>query len=118
MRENLTSGLMGGSWKRGSPAGHLRVPGRCAEKRHHDGLVGTQPADHLQPRQLPTRHGRFYRSEMYPLLRRVNAYLRRWAGRKYRQLRPYRRFWRWWTGLQHRVPDYFAQWRWVRDWAL
>ncbi|HSH59179.1 MAG TPA: hypothetical protein VK988_05955 [Acidimicrobiales bacterium] len=53
------SGLMGGSWKRGSPAGHPRVPGRCAEKRHHDGLVGTQPADNLQPRQLPTRlrHG-------------------------------------------------------------
>jgi hypothetical protein len=49
------SGLMGGSWKRDSPAGHLRVPGRCAGKRHHDGLVGTQPAGHLPPRQLPTR---------------------------------------------------------------
>jgi hypothetical protein len=49
------SGLMGGSWRRGSPAGHLRVPGRCAGKCHHNGLVGTQPAGHLQPRQLPTR---------------------------------------------------------------
>lgn len=49
------SGLMGGSWKRGKPAGRLRVPGRCAGKRHHDGLVGTQPAGHLPPRQLPTR---------------------------------------------------------------
>ena len=49
------SGLMGGSWKRGNPAGHLRVPGRCAGKRHHDGLVGTQPAGQLPPRQLPTR---------------------------------------------------------------
>jgi hypothetical protein len=55
MRENLMSGLMGGSWKRDSPAGHLRAPGRCAGKRHHDGLVGTQPAGHLPPRQLPTR---------------------------------------------------------------
>ena len=45
----------GGSWRRGSPAGHLRVPGRCAGKCHHDGLVGTQLAGHLQPRQLPTR---------------------------------------------------------------
>ena len=53
------SGLMGGSWRRGSPAGRLRVPGRCAGKCHHDGLVGTQLAGHLQPRQLPTRlqHG-------------------------------------------------------------
>jgi transposase InsO family protein len=33
----------GGRWKRGDPGGHLRVPGRCAEKCHHDGLVGTQP---------------------------------------------------------------------------
>jgi len=49
------SGLMGGSWRRCSPAGHLRVPGRCAGRRRHDGLVGTQPAGHLQPRQLPTR---------------------------------------------------------------
>ena len=49
------SGLMGGSWRRGSPAGHLRVPGRCAGKCHHDGLVGTQLVGHLQPRQLPTR---------------------------------------------------------------
>jgi RNA-directed DNA polymerase len=55
---------------------------------------------------------------MYPLLRRVNAYVRRWAGMKYRRLRSYRRFKRWWFGLQQRVPEYFAQWRWVRDWAV
>lgn len=54
MRENLTSGSTGGRWKRGNPAGHPRVPGRCAEKRHHHGLVGTQPAGHLQPRQRST----------------------------------------------------------------
>ena len=29
-------------------------------------------------------YGRYYRSAMYPLLRRVNTYLRRWAGKKYR----------------------------------
>ena len=44
--EKVTHGSLGGRWKRGSPSGHLRVPGRCAEKRHHDGLVGTQPDDH------------------------------------------------------------------------
>lgn len=36
--------------------GHLRVPGRCAEKRHHDGLVGTQPTDQSLPRQRSTLH--------------------------------------------------------------
>ena len=32
-------------------------------------------------------YGRFYRSAMYPLLRRVSSYLRRWAAKKYRRLR-------------------------------
>lgn len=54
MRENLTSGLMGGSWKRDNPVGHLRVPSRCAEKPHN-GSIGTQPTVPLSPRQLPTR---------------------------------------------------------------
>src|SRR6266545_6312880 len=58
--------------------------------------------------------GRYYRSEMYPLLRRVSLYLRRWAGKKYRRLRTYKRFKRWWTGLLKREPGLFAHWRWVR----
>ena len=37
-----------------TPVGHLRVPGRCAEKRHHDGLVGTQPTVQSLPRQRST----------------------------------------------------------------
>ena len=39
-----------------TPVGHLRVPGRCAKKRHHDGLVGTQPTDQSLPRQRSTLH--------------------------------------------------------------
>src|SRR5438045_979076 len=34
-----------------------------------------------------TYYGRFHRSAMAPLLRRVSAYLKRWAGKKYRRLR-------------------------------
>jgi RNA-directed DNA polymerase len=60
-------------------------------------------------------YGRYYRTVMDPLLRRVNTYLRRWAGNKYRRrLRSYRRFWRWWNGLLEREPDLFAHWKWVR----
>jgi hypothetical protein len=33
-------------------------------------------------------YGRFYRSALDPLLKRVNAYLRRWAGRKYKRCGP------------------------------
>ena len=57
-------------------------------------------------------YGRFYRSALVPLLRRINFYLRRWDGNKYRRLRTHKRFLRWWAGLQHRrEPGLFAQWR-------
>jgi RNA-directed DNA polymerase len=60
-------------------------------------------------------YGRYYRTAMDPLLRRINSYLMRWAGKKYRRwLRAHRRFWRWWTGLLERQPGLFAHWKWVR----
>jgi group II intron reverse transcriptase/maturase len=60
-------------------------------------------------------YGRFYRSALSPLLRRVSFYLRRWAGKKYKRLRAHKRFQRWWAGLQAREPDLFAQWAWIRS---
>ncbi len=45
-------------------------------------------------------YGRYYRTVLHPLLRRVNLYLRRWAGKKYRRLRTHKRFKRWWTGIR------------------
>ena len=59
-------------------------------------------------------YGRYYRSELQPLLQRVRTYLRRWAGKKYKRLRAHKRFKRWWTGLLEREPGLFAHWRWVR----
>jgi RNA-directed DNA polymerase len=56
-------------------------------------------------------YGRYYRSVMHPLLQRVNTYVKRWAGRKYKRLRTIKRFTRWWTGLQQREPGLFAQWQ-------
>jgi RNA-directed DNA polymerase len=58
-------------------------------------------------------YGRYYRSGLYPLLGRVNTYLRRWAGKKYRRLRNHKRFKRWWAGLLKRAPGLFAHWKWV-----
>jgi RNA-directed DNA polymerase len=58
-------------------------------------------------------YGRFHRSAMRPLLQRINTYLRRWAGRKYKRLRTYKRFKGWWDGLIERQPRFFAQWAWV-----
>jgi RNA-directed DNA polymerase len=59
-------------------------------------------------------YGRFYRSEMHPLLQRINTYLRRWAGKKYRRLRTYKRFKQWWAGLVDREPGLFTHWKWAR----
>jgi RNA-directed DNA polymerase len=60
-------------------------------------------------------YGRFYRSALDPLLRRVSFYLKRWAGKKYKRLRTHKRFQRWWHGLQEREPALFAHWQWVRS---
>jgi len=89
--ETRTAGAAGGP---GKPTG--RNPGRA-------------------PRSDPT--GRFYRSQLYPLLRRVNTYLMRWAGKKYKRLRAYKRFTRWWSGVTEREPRLFAHWAWTRELA-
>jgi group II intron reverse transcriptase/maturase len=59
-------------------------------------------------------YGRFYRTALDPLLKRVNAYLRRWAGRKYKRLRTAKSFSGWWNGLLTRQPGLFIHWRQVR----
>lgn len=63
-------------------------------------------------------YGRFYRSQLYPLLRRINAYPVRWAGNKYRRLGSFKRVYRWWHRLVDRQPDLFTHWRWTTtfDW--
>ena len=58
-------------------------------------------------------YGRYRRTAMRPLLQRINIYLRRWAARKYKRLRAYKRFNRWWAGLLNRDPGLFNHWRWV-----
>jgi RNA-directed DNA polymerase len=62
-----------------------------------------------------TYYGRFYRSQLYPFLRRINAYLMRWVRKKYKRLRGYKRFRAWWTGLVERAPGLFKHWAWDRE---
>jgi hypothetical protein len=50
-------------------------------------------------------YGRFYRSQMHPLLHRINTYLMRWAGKKYKRLRSYKRFKAWWLGSSIETPS-------------
>jgi RNA-directed DNA polymerase len=57
--------------------------------------------------------GRFYRDEMIPLLKRVNTYLMRWARKKYKRLRGFKRLKAWWIEVTRRAPDLFAHWSWT-----
>ena len=57
-------------------------------------------------------YGRFYKSMLYPLLRRLNEHLVRWACRKYKRLhRRERRARRWLAEVARRAPNLFAHWK-------
>ncbi|KJE23071.1 group II intron maturase family protein [Frankia torreyi] len=58
-------------------------------------------------------YGEFYRSELYRLLQRINTYLVRWARRKFKRLRSFKKAKRWWKGLIRRQPRLLAHWAWV-----
>ncbi|MEI2777599.1 MAG: group II intron reverse transcriptase/maturase [Tetrasphaera sp.] len=59
-------------------------------------------------------YGRFYQTALYPLLKRINTYLVRWARRKYRRLHGFKKAKAWWDALCTRYPNGFPQWRWTR----
>ena len=60
-------------------------------------------------------YGRYYRTALDSLLRRINNYLMRWAQRKYKRLRPFRKARRWWHDLTARQPCMFAHWAWMNE---
>ena len=90
---------------------------RCVETRTAGAAggpgkpTGSNPG--RAPRSDPT--GRYYRTALNRLLKRINAYLMRWAQRKYKRLRPFRKALRWWTGLTERQPSLFARWAWMPE---
>ena len=48
------SGSIGGRWPSGHPRRGPLVPGRCAAKRHHFGLIGTSTDNGFRRGQRPT----------------------------------------------------------------
>ena len=48
-------------------------------------------------------------------MQRVNTYLMRWARKRYRRLRSFKRFQAWWTGVLDREPGLFKHWTWARE---
>jgi group II intron reverse transcriptase/maturase len=60
-------------------------------------------------------YGRFYRSELYPLLRRINVYLVRWMRKKYKRLRTFKKALAAWERTTRQYPRFFTHWRWVPE---
>jgi RNA-directed DNA polymerase len=85
---------------------------RIHTRTRHD-LAGL--AERINPvvRGWMNYYGRFYRSELYPLLQRINGYLVRWARWKYRRLASFKRVKRWWDDLVNRNKGLFAHWQWT-----
>ncbi|MQB02543.1 MAG: hypothetical protein GEU78_20465, partial [Actinobacteria bacterium] len=44
-------------------------------------------------------YGAFYKTELYPFLRRINAYLMRWARKKYKRLKTFKKAKAWWQAV-------------------
>jgi len=58
-------------------------------------------------------YGAFYRSAMYRLLSRINAYLVRWIRKKYKRLQARKKAMECWRGITERYPRMFAHWQWT-----
>lgn len=85
---------------------------RLHTRTRHD-LAGL--ADRINPivRGWMVYYGRFFRSKLHPVLKRINGYLVRWARRKYRRLASFKRVKRWWDALVDRHRGLFAHWQWT-----
>ena len=57
-------------------------------------------------------YGAFYRSQLRPLLLRINAYVMRWLRRKYRKVRPFKKALACWQRIISQSPRLFAHWAW------
>jgi RNA-directed DNA polymerase len=56
-------------------------------------------------------YGAFYRTALYPLLQRINAYLVRWLRKKYKRLRGFKKARTCWRRTTKQYPSLFAQWK-------
>jgi len=57
--------------------------------------------------------GAFYKSALYPLLERINAYLMRWIRKKHERLRGRKKAQDAWTKAVMLRPGFFAHWAWT-----
>lgn len=77
---------------------------------------GRQIAELINPkiRGWMACYGAFYRSALYPVLRRINTCLLRWIMNKYKKQRTWKKATRALAQAATKRPRYFAHWAWVK----
>jgi hypothetical protein len=82
---------------------------------HRTSLTEADLARRINPivRGWPRYYGAFYRSALYPLLERINAYLMRWMRKKFKRLRGRKKAQTAWKQAVARRPGFFAHWAWT-----
>jgi group II intron reverse transcriptase/maturase len=58
-------------------------------------------------------YGRYYRTALLSLIHRINAYIVRWARKKYKRLRAFKRVLAWWHRVTERDARLFHHWAWT-----
>jgi hypothetical protein len=101
-RRQLTNGK--DTWS--ARCGESRTPGAESGSGKRTGRKAS-----TAPR--PDSTGRFYRSALYPLLGRINAYLVRWLRSKYRRFRALKKAIAALQRAARRALGLFAHWKWV-----
>ena len=94
-----------------------KISGQIRRWRLHRwiGLTLAEIARQINPvvRGWMQYYGAFYRSALYPLLSRINAYLMRWIRNKYKRLRTIKKAKACWQRITRQHPRLFAHWAWV-----
>jgi RNA-directed DNA polymerase len=82
--------------------------------RHHADLTWQELAKWIGPviQGWISYYGTFYKSELYPLLARINYHVQKWARAKYRRLRPAKAMLRAWERVTTQYPRSLPHWKW------
>lgn len=82
---------------------------------HRTSLTEADLARRINPivRGWLNYYGAFYKSALYPLLDRINAYLMRWMRKKFKRLRGRKKAQDAWNEAVARRPKFFAHWAWT-----
>jgi hypothetical protein len=88
---------------------------RCVETRTAGAAGGPGKPTGSNPGRAPWSDptGAFYRSALYPVLKRINSYLVRWIRKKYKRLKTFKKAHEAWGRVTAQYPLWFAHWKWV-----